>query len=313
MKVFMPAMLVSVMVLALTACGPKPEPEPPPPPEPTAEELAQMHEQKLMPYREVVQKFNDAVWEIKPDLFAEAVTEDTYDLFIRRTELEMALADEEGEATAESFLEKQRDYKIVYYIKDIDEDTGIAVVEGVVEGEVQFETQLMFVEEDGQLEIDHSEVLTNSVAELEEALEEKHRLEEIAQKIRNLVEDHGVAIAEGDVELFEATVSTETAELAVEYLRALPKKKGGKRKGDMEDFVEFKQDRIEKVEVKDVDPVEMTVTVIHHPVIPKKLKKGQEPPQPFEKVIPVVENEQGGFVLDCSAQLEKKIQELEED
>ncbi len=303
--------LSSLALFAVTACGPKPEPEPPPPPPgPSPEELAQAHEMKLMPYREVAQKFNDGVWKLDVEQFKQSVTYETHDLFIERTQLEMVLADEEGVATDETFLKKQADYKIIYYIKDIDLDTGIAAVEGMVEGNVEFESTLKFVTEDGQIKIDHTDVLAPAVAQLEAAVERKKALAELADKFGTVVADHNVALADGNAEMFEGTVTARSAELAVKYLQLLPKKEGGNKKATIADWVKYKKSKVAKLEIKEVDPENMTAVLIVHPVVPKKLKKGEEAPQPSEMTFHFAD-ENGKILIDCAPMLEEKIAELE--
>lgn len=308
---FTATFMAFLALFAIAACGPKPEPEPPPPPQPTEEELRQAHEQKIMPYREVAQKFNNAVWELDPELFQEAVTKDTYDMFLKRTQLEMELADEEGEPTAETFLKKQADYKIAYGIKDVDVETGIADVEGQIEGNVEFETQLKFVEEDGMIKIDHTEVLSKAIQDLEAAIDKKKELEAKAQKMRTIIADYNVALTENNAEMLQGLVTATTVDAAVKYMQMKPKKEGGHKKADWAFYVKFKNKKIEKVEVKDVDPVNMTATVTCTPVQPKKLKKGEEPPGPKDKVYRFT-TENGNLLLDMSQKYEDKIKEMEE-
>jgi hypothetical protein len=309
------SLLVALLAVALMACGPPAPAEEPESEGPTQEELEQQRAEAEAPYHAAVQKFNDAIWELEPDLLHKALTEETYELFMERAELEAELRDIEEEIDDKAFLEQQQDYKIVYAIKSIDLETGHAAVQGMIEGEVQWESEINFVEEYGDLKIDHAPVLKKAVADLEDAIEAKKEREkeqaEIKTKVETLLADHNTALADENPEMFEATLSAETAELSVEYLRLLPKKEGGKKKANMKKFVKFKAARIEKVELKEIDFDNMTAVLTFHPIQPKKGKKDEEAPAPYDKTISLVE-EGGRLLIDCSAQLKLKIKELTE-
>lgn len=306
--------VATVIVLMMVACGPKPPPEPPEPQGPSPEELAQERAEAEAPYHEAVQKFNESIWEVKPDLLHESLTEETYGLFMERSKKEAQLRDIEEEINDEWFLEQQQDYKIVYSIKSVNLDTNHAVIVGTIEGEVQWESEINFVEEEGTLRIDHSPVLEKAIDDLDTALEAKEeRLEkeaDIKMKVDVVVADHNTALADVNPEMFEATISAEMAELAVKMLGLLPKKKGGKKKPTMKKYVKYLTKRIEKVEVKEIDFDEMTVTLIHYPAPPKKAKKDAEPPKPFEKAVKLTE-EGGRLLLDYSDFLKTKVEKLE--
>jgi hypothetical protein len=309
---FMATVLVSAFVLL--ACGPAPEPDIEEPQGPTPDEIAQMQAEAEAPYRAAIQKFNDAIWELDADLLHEALTQETYDLFMERSRKEAELRDIEEKIDDEYFLKQQQDYKIVYTFKSVDLDNGHAVVQGVIEGEVQWESEINFVDVDGEIRIDHAAVLEKSIADLDAAIEAKKekaaRDAETRSKLDALIADHNTAIADKDAEMFESTISAETAELAIKYLSLLPKKEGGKKKASMEKFIKFKAGKVSKVEVKEIDFDEMTAVLVMHPVVPKKLKKGEEPPASTEKTVKLVE-EGGRLVLDCTDGLKKKIADLE--
>jgi hypothetical protein len=309
MKVFRSILPLAVVVLA--SCGPKPPPEPTEPQGPTAEELAQQRQLAEAPYQEAIQKFNTAIWELRPELLHEALTKSSYELFMQRTAKEAALRGIDDEITDEYFLEQQRDYKIVYSIKSIDLETQHAVVVGTIEGEVQWESEINFVEEDGVLKIDHSEVLGKAVADLDEAIGEKEDREaEIRGKVEALVADFNTALADKNAEMFEATLSDETAEAAVKYLGLLPKKEGGVKKPTVEKYMKRMAEKVASVEIKEINFDEPSVVLTHYPPVPKKLKKGEEPPAPFDKEVKLHE-EDGRYTIDLSDFLDSKIKEME--
>ena len=303
--------VVPLVALALVACGPKPEPEPPKPEGPTPEELAQQKALAEAPYQETVQKFNTAIWELKPDLLHESLTKATYDLFMQRAVKEAELRDLEEPVDDMGFLKQQQDYKIVYSIKSIDLATSHAVVVGTIEGEVQWESEINFVEEDGLLKIDHSAVLEKAIVSLDEAIEKKKvREESIRAKVEALVSDFNTALADKNAEMFEATLSTETAEAAVKYMGLLPKKEGGVKQPKVEHYMKRMAEKVTKVEIKDINFDALTVVLTHYPPVPKKLKKGEAAPAPFDKEVKLQE-EEGRLTIDLSEYLETKIQDME--
>ena len=302
--------MVAVLVMAMAACGPPPPVEEPEPEGPTAEELAQQRAEAEAPYHATIQKFNEAIWELKPDLLHQSLTKETYDMFMQRAKLEAELRDMEEPAGDIAFLKQQQDYKIVYSIKTVDLESGHAVVVGTIEGEVQWESEINFVEDEDELRIDHAPVLEKSVADLEEALEAKaERLEkeaEIKTRIEALVADHNTALADADHEAFEATITAEMAELCVKVLGLLPKKMGGKKKPNMKKYMKYVTSKVGKVEIESIDFEAMTVTLKHF----KPEKKGEEPGAPFVKAVKLTE-EGGRLLLDYSEGLKKRVEKLE--
>jgi len=301
--------MVAVLVTAMTACGPPPPVEDPGQ-GPTAEELAQERAEAEAPYHAAIQTFNEAIWELKPDYVHEALTEETYDLFMQRAKLEAELRGIEDPVDDMAFLKQQQDYKIVYSIKSVDLETGHAVVVGTIEGEVQWESEINFVETDDALRIDHAPVLEKSIADLEDALEAKEeRLEKeaaIKAKVEALIADHNTALADGDAEAFEATITAEMAELAVKVLGLLPKKMGGKKKPNMKKYMKYVTGKVAKVEIESIDYEAMTVTLGHF----KPEKKGEEPGKPFVTAVKLTE-EGGRLLLDYSEGLKKRAEKLE--
>jgi hypothetical protein len=302
--------MVGVLVMAMAACGPPPPVEEPGPAEPTAEELAQQRAEAEAPYHATIQKFNEAIWELKPDLLHEALTEETYELFMERAKLEAQLRDMEEPGGDIAFLKQQQDYKIVYSVKSIDLESGHAVVVGTIEGEVQWESEINFLDVDGELKIDHATVLEKSIADLEDAIEtKKERLEEEAKikaKVEALVADHNMALADKDPEAFEATITAEMAELCVKVLGLLPKKQGGKKKPNMKKYMKYVTSKVAKVEIESIDYEAMTVTLKHF----KPEKKGEEPAPPFVKAVKLTE-EGGRLLLDYSEGLKSRVEKLE--
>ncbi len=302
--------MAAVLVMAMAACGPPPPVEEPEQEGPTAEELAQQRAEAEAPYHATIQKFNEAIWELKPDLLHEALTQETYDLFMERAKLEAELRDIEEPVGDIAFLKQQQDYKIVYSIKSIDLESGHAVVVGTIEGEVQWESEINFVEADGELHIDHAPVLQKSIGDLEDAIEaKKDRLAkeaEIKAKVEALVADHNTALADADAEAFEATITTEMAELCVKVLGLMPKKEGGKKKPNMKKYMKYVTSKVAKVEIESIDYDAMTVTLKHY----KPEKKGEEPGAPFAKAVQLTE-ENGRLLLDYSEGLKMRVEKLE--
>jgi len=303
-------LLMAMVGVLMAACGPPPPVEEPGPTEPTAEELAQQRAEAEAPYHATIQKFNEAIWELKPDLLHEALTQETYDLFMERAKLEAQLRDMEEPGGDIAFLKQQQDYKIVYSVKSIDMESGHAVVVGTIEGEVQWESEINFVEADEGLKIDHAAVLGKSIADLEDALEaKKERLAEEAEikaQVEALVADHNVALADADPEAFEATITAEMAELCVKVLGLMPKKEGGKKKPNMKKYMKYVTSKVAKVEIESIDYDAMTVTLKHF----KPEKKGEEPAPPFVKPVKLTE-EGGRLLLDYSEGLKARVEKLE--
>ncbi len=309
------SLFVALVVLAAAACGPKPDANEPDQTKkgPTPEELAAQEQAKLeAPYQAVVQKFNQAVWELKPELLSEALTEDTLKLFMERQAKENKVRGLPEEMNVDTFLKQQLDYKIVYTIKSINLETKQAVVQGVIEGNVEWESTINFLDDgNGNLKIDHAEVLKKAIADLDATIADNEaKRAETQKKIETLFADHVAAIKENNPEMFESTISASTSEAALKLIGMLPKKEGGKKNPTIADFVAYKKGKMASAEMKAVDPDAMTVTVVVTPAAPKKLKKGETAPGPMEMTMKVVV-ENGQTVFDCSEMLNQKMADIE--
>ncbi|MFH1436750.1 MAG: hypothetical protein ABIJ56_13665 [Pseudomonadota bacterium] len=312
----------ALVLLASCAAGPETAPpaqEPAPPaPEPvdTAqdEEAAQL-EKNEESMRAAVARLNEAVKQEDVKLLAEAVSKQTFELMIERARKEAVYKGIGKEPVAADVIADLHRWKVVFSLATLNTTMKTALLWAWAGSWLYLKADIVFVEEDGRTVLDISTWYGKTVADYDKVIKEREEKEAVMKPAAGkLVADLNKALDEADAGLLAAALSPRTLELAVELLGLLPKKQGGKDEPTPEKLAALLSSKIDRIELKSLDTYSSNVVLAIHPHVPSKAKAGQQPAQPFDQYMLLAPSgKEGGFVLDCSAWLEKENARIEDE
>jgi hypothetical protein len=221
-----PARTTGVILLAIACiagCGPKQAPAT----EPSVPQLTEHAAVQVDPDAEATQQkltvlineINAAIEGQNAEAFWSVFTNESRELFYQVARLDMAIAGVKDQSPSEHVLKQQKDFNVVYTIENVDTAEMTATLVGILRrtgDEVRF--PLAFIEQDGKILIDYTQVLTERLDNLKVA------------RMRSLIEELNTAIDVADADLFSAVLTDTTLTGCPDFLMkpAKPPKKAPK-------------------------------------------------------------------------------------
>jgi hypothetical protein len=254
--------------MVLVACGPKEPPETPPgdqvvvedaEPEPEPE-VSPEHQALIEQFEGLVKGLNDAIEAQDKEAFQAIFSKRSQELFFKVALLDMFIAGVQNVPPAEHILKQQKDFNVVYTVKDPDPEAMTGTLVGVLRDsgdEAQF--PMGFVEEEGKLVIDYTEVLTERLDNLKVA------------RMRALVVELNTAVDEASEEAYTAILTDSTVETCPDFFQVLKPQKKAPKIGSM---LKKMQKAGVVIELDDIDPTKNTAVL--------KASKDKEEPKILE-------------------------------
>jgi hypothetical protein len=196
----------------------------------------------------MVNEINEAIAKQDKDAFWAKFTERSHELFIKVALLDMAIAGIKDVEPSDHILKQQKDFNVVYTLEDVDPGAMKATLVGVMRDtgdEVRF--PIGFVEKDGKLLFDYTDVLSGRLDNLKVA------------RMRALVAELNASVDGGDAALYASILTAPTLEGCPDFFGLLPKK--GKKPPKTEAVLKSLQKIDTTISLVDIDPTTNTATL----------------------------------------------------